>query len=121
MVTVVSPQAFQEAQENLKKSAQRQKRNYDKNTHMREFDVGDWVLVFYPPELQKKFGCGWQGPSLIVQKMGPVNYVVQANENARKITVHVDHIKSYNHEDVPDRWITVAKIQKQTHASVQTE
>ena len=98
-------QAYQDSQKHLKASAERQKRNYDRNTYLREFKVGEWVWVLYPPHQQKKFGTGWQGPSLIVQRLGLVNYVVQASENAKRITVHVDHIKEYLHEDTPRSWL----------------
>jgi hypothetical protein len=59
--------AFSTAQKHLKQSAQRQKRLYDKNTHLREFRVGDWVWVLHVPTQKKKFGRGWQGPNLVIQ------------------------------------------------------
>ena len=55
----VSREAFSKARENLKKNAERQKRLYDRNTFLRTFNVGDWVWVLYPPELQAKLGKGW--------------------------------------------------------------
>ena len=113
-------QAFHETQKHMKCSAERQKRNYDKNTHLRKFSVGDWVWVLYPSELQKKFGTGWKGPSLIIQKLGTVNYVVQTSEYSRRITVHVDHLKEYRHVDTPKKWIPENKIQMQT-VYVQTD
>ena len=62
--------------------------------------------MLYPPELHKKLGRAWQGPSLVVNKYSNVNYVVQANPQARKITLHVDHMKKYSHNDTPESWLT---------------
>ena len=56
--------------------------------------------------MHNKFGRGWKGPFLIVKKLGDVNYSVQQNPNARKITLHIDHMKSYRYDDVPTNWVT---------------
>jgi transposase InsO family protein len=111
--------AFTSAQKHLKQSAQRQKRLYDKNTHLRKFLVGNWVWILHPPSQQKKFGRGWQGPFLIVQKLGDVNYVVQRDEESRRITLHVDHIKPYIHDDTPENWLKSKDQTNQTEIGVQ--
>ena len=114
-----SREAFAKARENLKKSAERQKKLYDRNTFMRYFKVGDWVWVLYPPNLQLKFGKGWNGPFLIIKKLGDVNYIVQKHPDGRKTTLHVDHIKAYKHDDTPQAWI--AEPAKKAHTvSTQT-
>ena len=95
--------AFAKAHEYLKQSAERQKRSYDKNTCLRKFEVGEFVWIFSPPSMRDKFGRGWKGPYLIVDKLNDVNYVVQENPTARLITLHVDHLKSYKHE-TPENW-----------------
>ncbi len=61
--------------------------------------------MLYPPELHNKFGVPWQGPTLIIDKLGDVTYVVQREQFGRKIKVHVDHIKIYDHDDVPTSWL----------------
>ena len=108
-VREASRRAFAKARENLKKSAERQKRLYDKNTFLRTFKVGDWVYVLYPPDLQTKLGKGWTGPCLVITKLGDVNYVIQKSPDSRRITVRVDHIKVYSHGDTPNSWVTAEK------------
>ena len=100
-----SRRAFKVARHHLKTSAQRNKRNYDKNTYHRSFEVGQWVYVLYPPESHRKLGRQWQGPMLVIHKLSPVNYIVQASPTSRKITLHVDHIKLYDHPDTPNSWV----------------
>ena len=93
--------------DNMKVCAQRQKRLYDTKTQTRNFVRGEWVWVFYPPEAKEKFGKGWKGPYLILNRLGEVNYRVQKDQSSAPLTVHVDHIKSYGHDDTPELWITV--------------
>ena len=69
----------------------------------KKFEVGEFVWIFSPPSMRDKFGRGWKGPYLIVDKLNDVNYVVQENPTARLITLHVDHLKSYKHE-TPENW-----------------
>jgi transposase InsO family protein len=111
-------QAFTVAQENLKKSAEHQKRLYDKNTHLRKFNVGDWVWILTPPLLREKLGHGWKGPFLITRKWGEVNYEVQETPTSRKFPLHVDHVKRYTHE-TPEPWIT--ENQKVNDKSIQVD
>nr|KAG5693009.1 hypothetical protein BaRGS_005633 [Batillaria attramentaria] len=54
---------FERVRDCLERSAQRQKRNYDKGAVQRHFAVGDWVLRFYPPNLSKsKLNPKYIGP-----------------------------------------------------------
>jgi transposase InsO family protein/ribosomal protein L21E len=118
-VKVTSQATFAKARECLKNSAERNKRLYDKNTFLRQFHVGEWVWVFYPPAMQNKFGRGWKGPFLVIEKLGDVNYRVQNSPTARIITLHIDHMKIYHHDDVPDSWLRIEpRIQ---NAAVQTD
>jgi ribosomal protein L21E len=114
-----SRECFSKAREHLKRAAERQKTIYDRNTCMREFKIGDWVWVFFPPELQNKFGRAWKGPYLVVKKLGEVNYVVQESSKARRITLHVDHMKLYISDDTPVSW--VHSESHRTNAAVQTD
>jgi hypothetical protein len=114
-------QAFLMAQQHLKKSAQRQKRSYDKNTHLRHFSIGDWVWVLYPPNVKEKLGRGWTGPYLITKKWGEVNYEVQRSPNARKFPLHVDHVKKYVHDDMPESWISDTVELSQMEIGFQTD
>ena len=99
-------EAYSLVRKHLGKSAERQKRLYDANTQTRSFKRGDWVWVFYPPEAKEKFGRGWKAPYLVINKLGDVDYRVQKSESAHLVTVHVDHMKIYEHDDIPDLWIS---------------
>jgi hypothetical protein len=100
-----STEAFEKARENIGKAAERQKERYNKNSVMRKFVVGQWVWVFHPAELRSKFGRAWKGPFLVVKVLNEVNYVIQRTSESKLITVHVDHLKLYTHEDVPPAWV----------------
>ena len=51
---------------------------------------------------------GWRGPYLVVEKIGDLNYRVQETQQSRKITLHVDHIKAFEHE-TPPSWLNGLK------------
>ena len=90
--------AFGKVKESVKANALRQKRAYDRNSAMRTFKVGEWVWVYHLPSDKQKFGQGWKGPFLVVDKIGDLNYRVQEHKLSRKVTLHVDHIKRYEGE-----------------------
>ncbi len=96
--------AFRFAQHHLKESANRAKRYYDRQTFPREFAVGQFVWVFNPPRCTNKCSVPWEGPYLVVKKFSNVNYVVQRSPTSRKITLHIDHMKQYDH-DTPESWL----------------
>ncbi len=104
-VKAAAREAYSKAKEHLKKQNQRNKTHYDRNSFVRSFSVGDWVWVFNPAELDSKLAVGWKGPFLVVKKMGPVNYAVQKEKNSRNITLHIDHMKSYDFADTPVSWV----------------
>ena len=101
----VMSEAYSLVRKHLGKSAERQKRLYDTNTQTRSFKR-DWVWIFYP-EAKEKFGRGWKGPYLVINKLGDVNYRVQKSESAQLVTVHVDHMKIYEQDDIPELWISI--------------
>jgi hypothetical protein len=109
--------AFRFAQQHLKESANRAKRYYDRQTFPREFEVGQFVWVFNPPRCTNKCSVPWEGPYLIIKKYSNVNYVVQSSPTSRKITLHIDHMKQYEH-DTPESWLDDARA---IDASSQTE
>ena len=97
--------AYASVRGNIQKGAERQRCYYNVHTKLRVFRPGDWVWVFYPPKNKEKFGRGWLAPYLVMKKLGDVNYAVQKDPNSRPITLHVDHMKAYNHDDTPDSWL----------------
>ena len=68
--------AFKKVRMAVRASALRQKRSYDKNTASRSFKIGDWVWAYHLPSDEQKFGQGWKGPYLVIDKIGDVNYRV---------------------------------------------
>ena len=48
-------------------------------------------------------------PYLVINRLGYVNYRVQKSESAPVVTVHVDHMKVYEHADIPDIWISTCE------------
>jgi hypothetical protein len=68
---------------------------------MKRLAVNNWVWVLYSSEQKFKLGRGWQGPYLVKEKLGPVNYLVQESPGSRTIPVHIDHLRHYKHIDTP--------------------
>jgi len=63
------------------------------------------VWRWYPPTANLKLGLGWTGPYLIVKQVSPLTYCIQKTSTARKINVHVDHLKLYEGQNAPRNWI----------------
>ena len=87
--------AFEFVERNLKNSTARQKRHYDRGSGTPKFQVGDSVWRYYPPEARRKFGKGWQGPYLVIQKVSDHVYEIQLTPRSQPLVVHVDHLKKY--------------------------
>ena len=60
-----------------------------------------------PPAAHGKFGSGWTGSYLVIQKLTDLFYRFQASKRARPKVVHVDHLKKYYFEDdeEPANWL----------------
>ena len=87
--------SFGHAREALQKAVTRQKRLYDRKAKEHGFSVGEWVLSWYPPAAHTKFGSGWTGPYLVVEKLSDLVYKVQASKRSKFKIVHLDHLKPY--------------------------
>lgn len=85
--------AFNIAHENLQASFLRQKKYYDTKLKEREYESGDIVLRWYPPEAMQKFGLGWAGPYEIVRAVDDIKYEIKRCEDGKSLIVHVDHLK----------------------------
>ena len=96
---------FERVRFNLKSAAQRQKRYFDDRTKLHQFRKGDWVLRFYPPNLRNKLKSLYIGPYLVISQPGAVTYTLQRDPSHRPVTVHVDHIKRYHSENLPQSWL----------------
>ena len=89
------------AQMHLKKSARRQKRNYDRGIAGKKLGTGQFVWLFNPAKkkgLAPKLQCRWEGPYLIVGKLSDVTFRVQLQPRSRAKVVHYDRLKCYEGE-----------------------
>jgi len=85
--------------QHLKAVAFRNKIKYNQRVKKRiKYIPGDWVWVFYPRRVQVKLPK-WQryydGPLLVLEAIGDVNYRVQRSVHSKKQVVHVDKLKRY--------------------------
>jgi len=106
--------------ENLKIAAFLNKRKYDKRVKVAKYIPGDWVGVFHPRRVQGK-SPKWQhyydGPYLVLEAIGDVNYRVQSSNHSRKQVVHVDKIKKYLGQ-APTPWNILGDGQEQQPGGV---
>ena len=79
-VNEASEHAFQFLQNNLKTSAGRQNKLYDRKSGFPKFEVGSSVWRYYPPRGSWKFGKGLEGPNLATGKVNPLCYRIH-NKN----------------------------------------
>ena len=101
------------ARKNLKKSAVRQKRNYDQRAEHCQFSIGDPVWFYNPvrrkgicPKLQTKWTC----PFTVIDKLNNVVYKIQLSSKAKPKVIHMDKLKEYCGENRPTWW----KLEKST-------
>ena len=72
--------AHEAAREKLKLATDRQGRNYDRNTLLNSFEVGEWVWLYGVQRkrgLSPKFMNKWTGPYLVISKLSDVVYRIQ--------------------------------------------
>jgi len=89
-------EAYALARDALGRAVSRNKRNYDLRARPEEFTVGTWVWLYSPrrytgrcPKWQKLYS----GPYLVVQRLGPVNLILQRSARAKRFITHVDKLK----------------------------
>ena len=81
---------------NLVKAQNRQKRWYDRSARDREFKVGDQVLVLLPTSTNKLL-AQWQGPYVVKEKVGKVNYLVEMHDRRKRHRIfHVNMLKQWH-------------------------
>ena len=102
--------SFAFVREQLRKSAQRQKRNYDKHANPRKYPIGSWVWRWYPPKAKQKLGKGWTGPYLVINQLSDITYRIQETAVSAPKVVHIDHLKPFYTDpgDLPDIWIDIS-------------
>lgn len=95
------------AHEELQKSKERYKKNYDKKAKSRYFKVGDFVLLLLPTD-NNKLLMQWKGPFKVVERVGQTDYKIDMNGRLRLF--HVNLLKKYyvREEQMPDSRIPLA-------------
>ena len=73
-----------------------QKRQYDRNVRLIEYQPGDVVLLYRPVTKRgksPKLSRHWTGPFLIQDRINQVNYRIQASPRSKAHVVHADRLK----------------------------
>jgi hypothetical protein len=115
---------------NVVAAQETQKRNHDER-HLRpgpELDVGQYVLYEKPnvgEGLSRKIAPKWDGPYLIVRKLGNVNRRIQNVHNAaNEFDVHVERLKPYEGplpKPLPEDHFTIDEIMEEREKNGKTE
>lgn len=91
----VHPGVERQAKENLQEAQAAQKRWYNQQARLCQFQPGQKVLLLLPPSTNKLL-AKWQGPYTVVRKMGPVTYEI-CHPDKRKThqTCHINLLKEW--------------------------
>ncbi|CAC5372989.1 unnamed protein product [Mytilus coruscus] len=92
------------ARENLRASAQRQKKDYDTRLSQNQYNKGS--LVYRLNQICKKLTDKWLGPFVITEIVSSVLYKIRGRVKSE--IIHHDKLKPYFSEDVP-AWIVNIK------------
>lgn len=100
-------EAYELAREKLKTAQNKMKRQYDRNTIRRSFNVGDKVLVLLPLSghpLKARF----HGPYEISRKISDLNYIVNTPDRRKGTQMcHINTIKPYYERGKPSPILSV--------------
>uniref|UniRef100_A0A3B4WDD1 Gypsy retrotransposon integrase-like protein 1 n=2 Tax=Seriola lalandi dorsalis TaxID=1841481 RepID=A0A3B4WDD1_SERLL len=93
--------SHQLAREALGRSAERAKRQYDKNIHQVHYQVGDavWHLIKGTKRVKdkvRKFLPSYEGPYFIVGQLDDLVYRIQKGQRTKAKVVHHDKLKPYH-------------------------
>ena len=91
---------YEIARENLQKSANRQKRDYDTRVHKTTYKEGDLVLYWDKSRVKgrsKKIEpCIWKGPVIISKKINDVLFHIKMGPSSKPRIMHHDRLKHYH-------------------------
>ncbi len=88
--------ACKTAQDNLTASQERMKVYYDKDARLRQYKVGDQVLVLLPVP-GNPLKASFIGPCTILEKIGDLDYVVSTPDRRKQTQrCHVNMLKAYH-------------------------
>jgi len=91
-------EVHEHARKHLQTAQKRQKDHYDQRIAGEQIEIGDRVFL-HDPALKKgqtkKLHSPWQGPYIVITKIGDVTYRIQAEDNPRKRkVVHFNRLKA---------------------------
>ncbi|XP_026005285.1 uncharacterized protein LOC113010452 [Astatotilapia calliptera] len=90
-----------EAEANLRDAQRSQKIWYDQQARQREFQPGQKVLLLLPSS-NSKLLAKWQGPYIVLRRMGPVTYEIHhPGKKKPKQTYHVNLLKEWVEQPRP--------------------
>ena len=90
--------AFVTVRNNLRKAKRRQAKYADRNTKPVDFEVGD--PVYYKNNQRKgKFDLKWKPFYRIIEKRGPVTYIIKSQLDGSTSKVHAEMLRHANIED----------------------
>ena len=90
-------EVHEHAREHLRAAQKRQKDHYDQRIAGEQIEVGDRVFLHDPARKKgqtKKLHSPWQGPYIVMTRIGDVNFRIRAVDNPRKRkVVHFNRLK----------------------------
>ncbi|XP_068243247.1 uncharacterized protein [Palaemon carinicauda] len=96
----------------LEVSQRKMKERYDMKTKLRNFQVGEEVLVLLPIP-GNPFKAKFSGPWKILKKVNDLNYVVETPDRRKKTQVcHVNMLKAYQGRETIRPVLSLAKVEE---------
>ncbi len=71
-------------------AAVRQKMYYKRDTAIRHFMKGDWVIYWHKPTAMQTLSSGWKGPFVVTEKVSVVDFRIQLHPDGSSKVVHLD-------------------------------
>ena len=90
-IRIAQEQAYSLAREQLKKAAERIKKNYDMRVRPKKFTFGTWVLYYSPCRnvgKSSKWQRNYSGPFLVVKIHSAVTVSIQRAQRADTVVVN---------------------------------
>ena len=97
-IRIAQEQAYSPAREQLKKAAERNKKNYDMRVRPLKLTVGTWVLYYSPRRYvgrSPKWQRNYLGPFRVVKIHSAVTVSIQRSHRADAMVVNTDKLKLF--------------------------
>lgn len=90
--------AYEAARENTGRRVIRQKKNYDRRVNPCDLREGSPVWLYAPNKktgISPKLQRSWEGPWMIVKKLGDVLYKIKKSQKSKPRVVHADRLRKF--------------------------